>query len=443
MQANFLESQIFSLGELSFTWGQGALWLILSICTIMVLGFTRRALNKYATAHELPPAQISRISILSYATILLIWLVTSIYVLGLDYSIISRSSIDLKVTGILGVICIILLARIADALISARILEEMENRHALEILQGQYGAKDQRTKIIKLIHYSLITVVLAVAVRLFDADRTLLRFNEGTDSEVTITIINIISAILVVLIARVIFWMLVNLFLYGWYHRNRIDLGKQYAYNQLLSYVIYTFAVIVAMQYLGLNFTLLWAGAAALLVGIGIALQQVISDFFSGLVLLFERSVEVGDFLDFGTYAGTVKKIGLRASIIETLERKDIFIPNSQLVNQNVINLTSTRPITRFQVDVGVAYGSDTAKVKELLLSTVQEVDGVMKSPVPFVRFVDFGSSSLDFSVLFYSVDMIHIEDIKSNIRFAIDQAFRDADIEVPFPQRDVWIKGK
>ena len=103
--------------------------------------------------------------------------------------------------------------------------------------------------------------------------------------------------------------------------------------------------MIFALKWMAIDLTLLLAGAAALLVGIGIALQQVISDFFSGLVILFERSVEVGDFLDFGAYRGTVKKIGLRASIIETIERKDVVIPNSHLVNERVTNWSSTRVV--------------------------------------------------------------------------------------------------
>ena len=244
------------------------------------------------------------------------------------------------------------------------------------------------------------------------------------------------------LVARLLLWLTINIFLYGWYKREKIDLGKQYAYNQLLSYVVYFFAVIIAVQSMGINLTLLLAGAAALLVGVGIALQQVISDFFSGLVILFERSVEVGDFLEFDNYKGTVKKIGLRASVIETLESKDVIIPNSYLVNDKVTNWSGPRITTRFDVSVGTAYGSDTTLVRRLLLQAAQETEGVLKVPRPFVRFSDFGDSSLDFVLFFFSDRVRTIEDVKSALRFKIDELFRSHDVQIPFPQRDIWFKN-
>ena len=216
----------------------------------------------------------------------------------------------------------------------------------------------------------------------------------------SISLAQVLTVILIVMIIRLLLWIVINIILYGWYKAKQIDLGKQYAYNQLLSYIIYFIAIIFTLQYLQIDLTLFLAGAAALLVGIGIALQQVFSDFFSGLVILFERSVEVGDFLDIGPERGVVKKIGLRASVLETPQRKDVIVPNSQLVNNRVANWSSTRAMTRFDVEVGVAYGSDTTQVKSLLIDAAARNKNILAYPKPTVRLINFGDNSLDLSLI-------------------------------------------
>ena len=118
-----------------------------------------------------------------------------------------------------------------------------------------------------------------------------------------------------------------------------------------------------------------------------------------------------------------------------------MIVPNSKLVVNNVINWSHYDDKVRFKVSVGVAYGTDTALVKSILLETAKEHSFVLKYPSPFVRFTDFGSSSLDFELLFYSKNFTIIEDVKSDIRFEIDRKFRESNIEIPFPQRDVWVR--
>lgn len=427
------------MGTYELTWARLALVILVTLASFIAYAWSRKWLHRYGDIHSIEEHETKEILRAIAFGSFLFWLLLVVYVAGLDINLFSREGVDVRITGILAVLCVIYLARIADKIISARILEEMQNRQAHEYLQ--YQNRDERSNISRIIKYCLITLVAIIGVRAVGMD---FNISEVTfrDTIIPITLSKIFTAILVIFIARLIVWMFVNLVLFSWYNRNKIDIGKQYAYNQLLSYVLYTIAVIIALQYLGVNFTLVWAGAAALLVGVGFALQQVISDFFSGLVILFERSIEVGDFLDFGNFTGTVKKVGLRASVIETLERKDVIIPNSHLVNDNVTNWTRSRPVTRFDVRVGVAYGSDTQLVKNILLEVVKETPGILSGPIPFVRFLEFGDSSLNFSVFFFSSDVARIEDIKSDVRFRIDQAFRENSIEIPFPQRDVWIKS-
>jgi small-conductance mechanosensitive channel len=254
---------------------------------------------------------------------------------------------------------------------------------------------------------------------------------------------NILTALLTLLIARLIVWVVTQIILYNYYKREKINLGSQFAINQLLKYVIYVIAILIAITNLGVNPTLIWGGLAALLVGIGLGLQQTFNDFFSGIILLFERSVEIGDVLEVsGGTVGTVKRIGMRASLIETRANITIVVPNSKLVTEDVINWSHFDNKVRFNITVSVAYGSDTKMVRAILLEVAQENSYIIEYPAPFVRFTDFGDSGLYFELHFWSRNFIIIEDIKSDLRFNIDAAFREAGITIPFPQRDVWIRS-
>lgn len=409
------------------------------LAAIVVLALVRLAkigLRRYSGKHQLTPELMGFVNRMLTIAGVFSWLI--LCMLSLHFNPIvwptTADSFSLSYRNILIAILCIIIARIADKVISARLLEEFDSQTQKDIYNDQYGAKN-KSNITGVVRNALFLIVAIILI----SNSSLLKYKLHF-GQVSISLTNILFAILVFLIARLLLWILTNLFLYGFYKRERIDLGKQYAYNQLLSYVIYFLAMIFALRSMENDLTLLLAGAAALLVGVGIALQQVISDFFSGLVILFERSVEVGDFLDFGEYRGTVKKIGLRASIIETIERKDVVIPNSHLVNERVTNWSSTRVVTRFEVGVGVAYGTDTNEVKRLLLEAAKKTDGILDRPIPFIRFSEFGASSLDFQLIFYSEQVRTIEDVKSNLRFEIDDLFRANDIIIPFPQRDVHL---
>ncbi|MEM9992113.1 MAG: mechanosensitive ion channel domain-containing protein, partial [Bacteroidota bacterium] len=202
-------------------------------------------------------------------------------------------------------------------------------------------------------------------------------------------------------------------------------------------------AILVAIQNLSIDLTVIWASITALLVGLGLGLQTTFNDWVSGIILLFEGSVEVGDIIQMDDKTiGTVRKIGVRTSRVETLENVTIIVPNSQLTNDKVINWSHYDNKIRFVVKVGVAYGSDTKLVKGLLLEAARENEFVMTYPSPFVRFVNFGDSSLDFELHIWSQDFLHIEDVKSDLRFSIDQRFRANDVAIPFPQMDIWVKN-
>jgi small-conductance mechanosensitive channel len=226
------------------------------------------------------------------------------------------------------------------------------------------------------------------------------------------------------------------------YRRRQVEEGVQYALNRLLHYGILALGFFLALDNLGISITGLAALGAIVGVGIGFGLQNIAQNFVSGLILLLERPVKKGDFVEVGDTRGTVREIHARATVITTLDNVDILVPNGQFITEPVINSTFGSRQVRVGVKVGVAYGSDTGRVREVLERVAREHPSVLREPPPLVRFDDFGESSLDFTLLVW-LDNPHGESlIASDLRFAIDQRFREAGIEIPFPQRDLHLKS-
>jgi len=294
----------------------------------------------------------------------------------------------------------------------------------------------------RIFRYILVVLGLIFLLNLFQIDYSFYKRSLENGEVFNFRISNILTSILIFLVAQLFVWLFIQIILYSVYRRRKVDQGAQYAINQVFKYIVYIFASLFVLDNLGLNINLFFGGAAALLVGIGLGLQQTFNDFISGLLLLFERTVAVGDVLEVGSTVGIVKKIGLRASTIETRGNITMVVPNSKLVHESVINWTHFDDKVRFDIDINVAYGSDTELVKKILLEVISANPYVINYPAPFVRFLSFGQSSLDFKVYFFSRNFIVIEDIKSDMRFEIDKRFREHDITIPFPQHDVWMRS-
>jgi small-conductance mechanosensitive channel len=225
--------------------------------------------------------------------------------------------------------------------------------------------------------------------------------------------------------------------------RDEFDPGRSQAILQILKYVIWVAVILISFETVGIKLTLLLAGSAALLVGLGLGLQQIFQDIMSGVAILFEGNLKVGDIVEIqDNLIGRVIEIGLRTSKIETRDNIIMVVPNSKFVTDIVINWSHNEKKTRFHVDVGVAYGSDVEKVSEVLLQCAEDQDKISPSPKPFVRFNDFGDSSLDFQLFFWTTETFSVEFIKSEIRYKIDATFRKNGIHIPFPQRDIYIKS-
>ncbi|MCB9192726.1 MAG: mechanosensitive ion channel [Flavobacteriales bacterium] len=220
-----------------------------------------------------------------------------------------------------------------------------------------------------------------------------------------------------------------------------LEKGRRQSVFQLAQYGIWVVVILLALEGLGFQITLLLAGSAALLVGIGLGLQEVFKDFVSGVILLFDGTIRVSDIIEVDGVVGRVKEIRLRASEIETRDGIVMIIPNSAFITGHVVNWTHNRKLTRFNVVVGVAYGSDVRKVERVLIECAKNHPDVVKTPEPFVFFSDFADSQLTFTLHFFSRSVFAIEFLRSDLRFAINQAFIENNITIPFPQRDVYIK--
>ena len=214
---------------------------------------------------------------------------------------------------------------------------------------------------------------------------------------------------------------------------------------QLLKYFIWTITIAVVLEIMGINLTILLAGSAALLVGLGLGIQQTFNDLISGIIILAEGSLKKNDVVEVDGLIGRVEEINLRTSIIYTRDGINIIVPNHKFINENVINWSHNSKATRFKIHIGVAYGSNEIEVQEVLHNCLLQEEKIIKDnptnyPI-YIRIVDFGDSAINFELLFWSNDIFSIEQIKSNIRFSILEAFRKNNIVIPFPQRDVHIK--
>jgi small-conductance mechanosensitive channel len=218
--------------------------------------------------------------------------------------------------------------------------------------------------------------------------------------------------------------------------------GLGYALGRVAQYIIVIIGVIIAFDNIGLSLRAIAAAGAVLSVGLAFGVQNIIQNFVSGLILLIERPVQQGDYVQIGDTLGRVDEIAMRATRVISRDGITVIVPNSELITGRVINLSSPNRIHRVHVAVGVAYASDTSLVREVLLVVAAAHPSVLKMPEPKVFFRAFGDSQLDFELSVWIDEPDEDPDVSSDLRFAIDAAFRARSIEIPFPQRDLHIKS-
>ena len=261
--------------------------------------------------------------------------------------------------------------------------------------------------------------------------------------EESVHVSELLWAMVVLIIARLFMRVLVEFALARIFKYTQTDIGRRYAIETFIKYIIWLLAFVIALRIIGYTLQGLWVGSAALLVGVGIGLQQTFNDLISGIIILTGNSVRVGDVVKVdNSIIGRLQKIGLRTSTLQTRDNNSMIIPNSHLVVETFANWSHNSPITRFDVDVGVAYGSNVKLVEKLMLQAAEEHQRVLDTPKPRVMFRNFGDSSLDFTLYFFSKYYFEIEWAKSDLRFRIDELFRENGVEIPFPQRDMWVRN-
>ena len=264
-----------------------------------------------------------------------------------------------------------------------------------------------------------------------------LGFTFGTQR---IRVSSVLIAAAVVYGSFLLSWMLQNLLMDRMLLKRGVERGVQVSIKRLVHYVLISLGFLLAISMLGFEITKLTIMLSALGVGIGFGLQDVVNNFVSGLILLFERPVRVGDYIELGGNWCEIKKIGLRSTAVQTFDQADVIIPNADLVTNQVTNWTLSNRRTRLIIPVGVAYGSDVPVVIETLKACADGCSTVVESPAPQVLFLRFGESTLDFELRVWILDVDQKLMIQSELHQEIDRKFRDAKIEIAFPQRDVHL---
>ncbi|MFL6529384.1 MAG: mechanosensitive ion channel family protein [Chthoniobacterales bacterium] len=221
-----------------------------------------------------------------------------------------------------------------------------------------------------------------------------------------------------------------------------LDRSLQYAIAQISSKVVLVVGILVVLTNTGINLSALAVFAGAIGVGVGVGLQGIASNFISGVIILAERPITIGDRVEVGKVAGQVERIRARCTIIRTNDNISMIIPNKKFIEDPVTNWTYGDPRVRFRIPVGVAYGSDLERVKDALIAAGAEHPAALKDPAPSVFLDKFGDSSIDFELVVWSDEMSYRpRRFRSDLNFAIARRFKEAGIEIPNPQRDVYIK--
>lgn len=272
--------------------------------------------------------------------------------------------------------------------------------------------------------------------------RTFLGKKLGAIGEVEITPAVLVTVILIIVMTYWVSRLLQRVLRRNVFVRLGLREGTQATIFRVLHYAIMALGTFIALKQTGIDLTGLAALAAVLMVGISLGLQNVTSNFISGLILLIERPVQVGDFVEVAGVQGKVRTIRGRSTTVDTLDNVSIIVPNTNFISENVTNWSFRDMKVRIHVSVGVSYGSDVDLVAETLLEAGRAHPEVLAKPEPQIQFLEFGDSSLNFDLLVWLRDASRQYFVRSDLNFAIVKAFRERDITIPFPQRDLHLRS-
>ncbi len=271
--------------------------------------------------------------------------------------------------------------------------------------------------------------------------KSFLEFDILNLGDYTIKVYALFFTVIIFAVTRLILWVIKKSMFRS--NLSHYTLGNRHALFQIIKYVIWVVAFGLILDVMGVKLTVLLAGSAALMVGVGLGLQQTFNDIISGIIILSERSIRVGDILQIDEDIVKIEEVGLRTSKCMNRDDISVIVPNSIISNNKVINWSHQTQETRFKIRVGVAYGSPVDLVIKLLKESAEEHPDVSKKHTINARFLDFGESHLDFLLLFFSDNIFRIENVKSDIRKTINQKFTENNIRIPFPQMDLHFRSK
>lgn len=226
------------------------------------------------------------------------------------------------------------------------------------------------------------------------------------------------------------------------FKRIRIDPGTSYTLSRITQYLIITIGVLISFNFVGINLSSLTVIFGLLSVGIGFGLQNITANFISGLIILFERPISVGDRVVVSNIEGDVTEINIRSTMVRTVNNIYIIVPNSEFVSKDVINYSHGDPTYRLDIDVGVSYGSDLDTVLKALKEVAEENNSVMRQPAPEVHLIEFGDSSWNMQLRAWIANVKQYPRIRNELNQAIVRSFKKYEIEIPFPQRDLHVRS-
>ena len=220
-----------------------------------------------------------------------------------------------------------------------------------------------------------------------------------------------------------------------------LDTTRTNTISMLIRYMIIVTGVLVAFAIVNIDFTTLKVLIGALGVGIGFGLREIVNNLISGFILLSDKTIVHNDLIEVNGLLGKVETVGIRTTLIKTFNNVEVIVPNTNLVNNELINYTHSDPIIRIDIPIGVSYKSDPFKVREVLIKNLYEIQDILKNPEINIYFTDFGESSLDFQVSVWTDNALKKKIIESDVRYAIWKSLKENNIEIPFPQLDVHMK--
>jgi len=435
----FFDSVLFNIGKTRVT----VLGMIITAFTLVFLFLVYNIFRKWLIRYCMKNSLIAREDAIPLNGILFFILMLTeglviILFLNLDKVLYKNEFARISLSHVIQAIIIFQIARLID-FITNRLFKKKYQTNADA---GYIKGTDVKKKLIRkefwagrTVQYLVYTFSIALILEGFKLDYVLFATK---NNKIELTLVKIVWVLIVFFTAKLISWMGINFVLSGYYKRKKVEVGSQFAINQLFKYFVYLISFIFVLENIGVHMTVVWGGAAALLVGVGIGLQHTFNDLISGIILLFERTVEVNDVVEVENMVGRVKRIGIRTSLINTRDNTNIIVPNSKFILNSVINWNHIDDKVRFNVSLRIAYDSDVEMARKLLIDITLSQDHILSDPEPFVRLSNFGRDAIELELFFWSKELMFIEDVKSNIRFQIIQQFNENNIKIPMPQQEI-----